>query len=70
MVMDEETHRQIHVRLHKSFDDLLADYINHTAMGTPVLSRPISDLMTWSHEQTIKPTQGRLVYTEKQEEKP
>ncbi len=48
-----EDHKKRHKFLHKSLDELVADFIKHTG-GLP--SRLlISQLMAWSHTQTIKP---------------
>ena len=48
-------HRRRHVELHNSLDELLADFLTHTK------NRPsettIYELMKWSHEQTINPTE-------------
>lgn len=50
-----ERHRQRHVQLHRALDELLADFIAHTK--GPTLSRPIKDLIEWSYQQTIEPTE-------------
>ena len=51
-----EEYRLRHVALHKAFDELLADWIAHLPLGAGVLDRSILELVTWSHEQTIAPT--------------
>lgn len=51
-------HRERHVMLHRYLDELLADYLTHNRTALPSHT-PISDLMTWSHQQTIEPTEAR-----------
>lgn len=51
-----EAHRERHAILHKMLDELLADFALHT--GLPVLSRTIGELLKWSYEQTIQPTEA------------
>lgn len=50
--LSPEEHHDVHILLHKNFDELVADFIAY-AGGRP--SNPIFDLMKWSHTQTIKP---------------
>lgn len=51
--MNQDTHKQRHIELHKAFDELLADFIMHT--DELPMGRKISDLMEWSYRQTIEP---------------
>lgn len=51
--MTTAEHRARHQLLHRYFDELLADFIGHTR--GPVLSKPIRELLEWSHRQTIEP---------------
>ena len=53
--MSKEEHKQRHVELHKTLDELLADFLRHTNKFPS--KTPIIDLMSWSHEQTIEPTE-------------
>lgn len=53
--MTEKEHKEKHKALHNSFDELLADWIAQTKK-TPSKST-ILDLINWSHEQTINPTE-------------
>ena len=55
--MNKEEHQARHVKLHESFDELLADFIGHTD-GLPSTTT-LMEFMTWSHEQTIHPTPGK-----------
>lgn len=48
-------HRRRHIALHKAFDELLADFILHT--GKLPSQTSIFDLMSWSFEQTMEPTE-------------
>lgn len=52
--MTNEEHREIHLMLHRHFDELLADFIQQT--GKLPSRTTIFELMKWSHEQTINPT--------------
>jgi len=44
-----------HKELHKSFDELLADFIGHT--GKLPSDTTLNEFMAWSYEQTINPTE-------------
>lgn len=55
--MNKEEHKARHVELHKSFDELLADFIDHTG-GLPSKTT-LMEFMNWSHEQTLEPTPGK-----------
>lgn len=52
MALNPEQHRNRHLTLHRCFDELFADFITHTKGG---LDSPISDLVAWSHQQTLEP---------------
>lgn len=54
--MNQESHRNRHVFLHRSLDELIADFLRH---GGGDLSLPLSRLMAWSHAQTIEPCPGK-----------
>ena len=47
--MNKEEHQERHLRLHKKFDELFADFITHADGGT---SNTIMDLIKWSFKQT------------------
>jgi hypothetical protein len=51
---DESNHRARHVALHRSLDELVADFIGHT--GALPSKTSVLDLMQWSFEQTLNPT--------------
>ena len=51
-----EEHRQRHQALHRALDELLADFVAHGDPLSGMLSRPIADLLQWSHAQTQTPT--------------
>lgn len=53
--MNHEDHRQRHIELHKSLDELVADWIGHTE-GLPS-SSSILELLNWSYSQTQNPTE-------------
>ncbi len=53
--MDKQKHKIRHIELHKKLDELLADYIEHT--GKLLSESTIMDVMKWSHEQTINPSE-------------
>ena len=53
---EQETHKARHVELHKSLDELLADFVLHT--GRRPSQTNLMELLSWSHEQTLLPTEG------------
>lgn len=52
--LTEGEHRLRHKQLHKSLDELSADFINHT--GKLLSETTIMELMIWSFEQTKNPS--------------
>lgn len=56
--MTFEQHRQRHIQLHENLDELIADWLAQT----PALpsSSSVLELMHWSKEQTIRPTENRF----------
>lgn len=54
-MMTKGEHIKRHLKLHKYFDELLADFIRHTN-GVPSKST-LLELLKWSHSQTINPTE-------------
>jgi hypothetical protein len=54
MNMNEKEHRERHIELHDSLDELLADAIKYA--GLLPSKATILDLLRWSHTQTIKPS--------------
>lgn len=54
--MTKEEHKQIHIELHKSFDQLLADYFRHNS-DKFLVDTSILDLGRWAYEQTKNPTE-------------
>lgn len=55
--MTPEEHKERHILLHKMLDELLADYIGHNTEQKSFLKMPLEDLLDWSHQQTIEPTE-------------
>ena len=53
--MPSEEHKIRHIELHKSLDELLADYINIT--GNLPSKTMLSDFLKWSYMQTINPVE-------------
>ena len=53
-VEDPKVHRDRHVKLHRAFDELLADFITHT--GKHLSTTTILELLEWSHQQTVETT--------------
>ncbi len=53
--MDKKEHIARHKLLHTHLDELVADWIRH-GNGMPS-KKTVLDLMNWSHEQTINPTE-------------
>lgn len=53
--MTREQHIERHKQLHRSLDELVADYLEHHSEAMPSTTI-LMDLMKWSHEQTKNPT--------------
>lgn len=54
MTMTPQEHKDRHIALHRSLDELLADYITHT--GKLLNQTTAMDLIEWSYKQTQNPT--------------
>lgn len=54
--MNTQEHRKRHQELHEKLDELVADCIRHKLHFRPSKST-VMELMEWSHQQTIKPTE-------------
>jgi hypothetical protein len=55
-------HRARHIALHRYLDELCADWAAQQPCGKVFSNSTIMELMQWSHQQTIRPTepeQGR-----------
>lgn len=52
--MTREEHIERHKKLHREFDELVADFFIHTRKG---ITATVYELMQWSHEQTKNPTE-------------
>jgi len=55
--MTTEEHRKRHIELHRALDELFADYIDHHPNKSSFSSLTVFELISWSHEQTIIPTE-------------
>ena len=55
--MTPEEHKQRHIELHKSLDELFADYISHHPEEIQFTKMPLIKLITWAYEQTKNPTE-------------
>lgn len=53
--MTKEEHIKRHIELHKSLDELLADFMNHTKKS--LTKTNLMEFMNWSYSQTIEPTE-------------
>ena len=51
--MERKKHIARHIKLHKSLDELLADFLIHT--GRLPSKTTVLKLMEWSHKQTSNP---------------
>lgn len=54
--MTTEEHRDRHQTLHRHLDELVADWVRHT--GRRASQSTVMELMQWSYEQTLDPTEG------------
>ena len=50
---DIKIHKERHIELHRSFDELVADYIHHTK--NLLRETTVMDLIEWSYSQTENP---------------
>jgi hypothetical protein len=57
MRLTKEEHQKRHEELHKSLDQLIADFITHTDRLPSETT--LIDFMKWSHEQTLNPTEDK-----------
>lgn len=59
MSLTPEQHKQRHIELHKALDELAADWLDHQSSNSLRMfsNTTIAELMEWSHEQTINPTE-------------
>ncbi len=59
--MTKAEHIERHKELHRSLDELAADWLDNQPLESRKLfsNTTIMELMTWSYEQTIKPTKKR-----------
>ena len=48
-MMTEQEHRECHAKLHKSLDELVAEFIAST--GNMPSSTTVTELMEWSYQQ-------------------
>ena len=55
--MTSEEHKKRHEELHKSFDELLADFIEQT--GKVPSKTTLMEFLEWSYEQTQHPTEKK-----------
>lgn len=53
--VESQDHKERHILLHKYFDELLADFIDHIQKLPSETS--IMELAQWSYNETIKPTE-------------
>ena len=53
--MTDDEHKARHVALHRSLDELLADYLTHNRGKLPSTTT-VYELLVWSHAQTFDPT--------------
>lgn len=53
--LTREEHIERHKQLHKSLDELLADYIDHT--GNLPSQTNLMNFLHWSYQQTTNPTE-------------
>ncbi len=57
-LMTKSEHKQKHIDLHKSLDELFADYIYHHKDESQFIQMPLIKLITWSSEQSKNPTES------------
>lgn len=55
--MTPEEHKEKHIKLHNSLDELFADFIKQHPDTVRFLEKPIIELIRWSKNQTCQPTE-------------
>lgn len=55
--MTKEEHIEHHKRLHRAFDELLADFIEHHPERSGFMKMPVAELLVWSAAQTVDPSE-------------
>jgi len=55
--MTDEEHRERHIALHRALDELAADWMAQQPLGRLFSNTTIMELMQWSFQQTLQPTQ-------------
>ena len=53
--MEIEKHKKRHIELHQKLNELIVDFICYT--GALPSKTKLTELMSWSHEQTTNPTE-------------
>jgi hypothetical protein len=53
----EPHHYLRHIELHQALDELFADFIRHHPERTRFLDMSFRELMEWSYQQTLNPTE-------------
>ena len=57
MSLTKEEHKKRHIELHKYFDELFADFIQHHPKKSGFLDTTLKEFMEWSYQQTLNPTE-------------
>lgn len=57
MALTKTEHKDRHMVLHQSLDELVADYVTHEKKFGSLSTASIMDLIKWSNQQTINPTE-------------
>lgn len=69
--MTKQEHIEVHKKLHASLDQLVADAIQEGNGGFSPSRMTVMELITWSHQQTIEPSDKQGLYADPEpEEKP
>ena len=53
--MNTEEHKQRHIELHKSLDELMGDFVADT--GRMLSQTNMLDFLNWSYQQTVFPSE-------------
>lgn len=62
--MTKQEHIEHHKKLHTSLDELVADAIQEGNDGFSPSRMTVMELITWSHQQTIEPSDKHGVYSD------
>ena len=61
--MTKEEHKERHQKLHRSLDELIADWLDHQLLSSNkrFSNTTIMELIEWSYQQTLNPSDEKRI---------